>query len=351
MAPKRKYTKISTEDKRRLTQCYEDDKENFANFCRTLGIPYKSAHKTVMKSLEKVVSLTKWGGKRFEKVTNEMCDFLLTKIEENPLLSLQDMRTLLQQEHSVTIGTSSISRHLKNMGISYKKCYQQPVSMDSEETKEKRKEFALKYINELSMAYYCVWVDETNIGVWSNCNHGRAKKGQRATILKTTSKGSNLNMILAISHDGVVHSTRKMGSYKKHEYNDFIQECCEKIEWLPNRKVAFIMDNASIHRDIDLSLYPHGRVFMLSPYSPQLNPIEETFSVIKHWAKVFISNHRQQLLQKPEGITWKVHKTTFLGDAMSYGLSKINIGTISNQIQHVNKYMLKATRSEDFSNA
>ena len=215
MAPKRRYTVISAEDKRRLLQCYEDDRENFARFCNTLGIPYKSAHKTVMRSIENVHPDSKWGGKRFEKITEEICNFLLMKIEDNPLLSLSDMRSLLEEQYSVTVSTSNISRHLKNRGISYKKCYMQPVAMDAPENKEKRKEFALEYINELSTEHYCVWIDETNIGVWSNSNHGRAKKGRRATVLKTTSKGTNLNMVLAISHDGILHSRKKWEATRK----------------------------------------------------------------------------------------------------------------------------------------
>ena len=80
------------------------------------------------------LQVTKWGGKRFEKVTNEMYDFLLMK--------MLHAATLYFRRHKY-----AISRHLKNRGNSYKML---PV-VYSEENKEKRKEFALKYINELSM--------------------------------------------------------------------------------------------------------------------------------------------------------------------------------------------------------
>ena len=56
----------------------------------------------------------------------------------------------------------------------------------------------------------------------------------------------------------------------------------------PGNNSVIIMDNARIHHDTDLILLLEGlgcRVIFLPPYSPDYNPIETAFSVIKSWIK------------------------------------------------------------------
>ena len=63
-----------------------------------------------------------------------------------------------------------------------------------------------------------------------------------------------------------------------------------------NRNKVLIMDNARIHKtdEVQRILREHNIAFRFTvPYSPQLNPIEEFFSMLKaHYnsAKVFNSN-------------------------------------------------------------
>ena len=49
-----------------------------------------------------------------------------------------------------------------------------------------------------------------------------------------------------------------------------------------------VMDNASVHSSIDIGKYIHSRGYRclyLPPHSPQLNPIEQFWSVVKSKAK------------------------------------------------------------------
>src|SRR5438270_3707127 len=59
----------------------------------------------------------------------------------------------------------------------------------------------------------------------------------------------------------------------------------------PAEQSVLILDNARIHHDEDLIDYIEafgGRVEFLPPYSPDFNPIETCFSVIKS----FLQRHR-----------------------------------------------------------
>ena len=56
----------------------------------------------------------------------------------------------------------------------------------------------------------------------------------------------------------------------------------------PNEQSVLILDNARIHHDEDLIEYIEafgGRIEFLPPYSPDFNPIETCFSVIKSFLK------------------------------------------------------------------
>ena len=56
----------------------------------------------------------------------------------------------------------------------------------------------------------------------------------------------------------------------------------------PGPNSVLIMDNARIHHNSELINIVQelgGKVEFLPPYSPDLNPIERSFSVIKAWIK------------------------------------------------------------------
>lgn len=56
----------------------------------------------------------------------------------------------------------------------------------------------------------------------------------------------------------------------------------------PGPNSVLIMDNARIHHNnefINIVQELGGKVEFLPPYSPDLNPIERSFSVIKSWIK------------------------------------------------------------------
>ena len=58
----------------------------------------------------------------------------------------------------------------------------------------------------------------------------------------------------------------------------------------PAEQSVLVLDNARIHHDNDLIEYIEafgGRVEFLPPYSPDFNPIETCFSVIKSFLKKY----------------------------------------------------------------
>ena len=65
-------------------------------------------------------------------------------------------------------------------------------------------------------------------------------------------------------------------------------------QWLLSclpKDVVIVMDNASFHRKeelIKIANKDNRKMIFLPPYSPELNPIENFWAVLKHWLKVHI---------------------------------------------------------------
>ena len=105
-------------------------------------------------------------------------------------------------------------------------------------------------------------------------------------------RGQNLTIILAISSFGTVHSKSFFGGTTKLSFHDFINELGRKLSQLEN--VFFIMDNASCHGVVSSNL-KHALI-NLPPYSPSLNPVEETFSAWKHKVKLSLELQQKRIM-------------------------------------------------------
>jgi transposase len=69
------------------------------------------------------------------------------------------------------------------------------------------------------------------------------------------------------------------------------------------RKYLFILDNASIHKgkEIDaLVAQHHSRIFYLPAYSPDFNPIEKAWSVLKNKVRYIVSQQNISVLSALE---------------------------------------------------
>ena len=87
----------------------------------------------------------------------------------------------------------------------------------------------------------------------------------------------------AIDITGLVASEIRTGAYTSMTFIEFIENKLAPYFRANPRKIL-IMDNARIHKtaDVERILRSNGIAFkFLTPYSPELNPIEEFFSMIK----------------------------------------------------------------------
>lgn len=147
---------------------------------------------------------------------------------------------------------------------------------------------------QLDMSVYAghpellVFVDETGADR-RDClrRYAYSMRGRPAIGRKFTFRGDRVNAICAISNHGLLDSYTTTGTVNSDTFLHFVEHALvphlQPFNGVNARSVV-IMDNASIHHQstiVDAIQNSGALLHFLSPYSPDFNPIELTFSKVK----------------------------------------------------------------------
>lgn len=124
--------------------------------------------------------------------------------------------------------------------------------------------------------------------------YGWAPTNQRVHDIEFLKRSERWSVLPALSMDGYLQEPLIIqGSVTAELFNEWMED---KVVPQCGRGTIFVMDNASIHRTPEL----HGiiertgmRLEYLPPYSPDLNPIEQSFNVLKAWVRRHIDTMTQ----------------------------------------------------------
>ncbi|KAG1164952.1 hypothetical protein G6F36_013604 [Rhizopus arrhizus] len=191
--------------------------------------------------------------------------------------------------------------------LSIKQAQFQPVERNSEEKIQQRYDWVQKWQQtDLDFTTNCVSLDEAAFHI--NLKRGMAwsKKGTSAIVTVPTTKANATSILGAISATGIINvSLRVPKCIKKRKlgreidgysietvtghYLSFLKATLDEMDKYPKMKgYHLVMNNAPIHSSIDIGKYIHSRGYRcvyLLPYSRELNPIEQFWSVVKSKVK------------------------------------------------------------------
>jgi transposase len=132
-----------------------------------------------------------------------------------------------------------------------------------------------------------IFIDETGFWVGMSRDVARSLSGTKALCLRQFYKGRKMTMIGAIKKGGVVATKMIKGSMKGKDFREFLEtELIPKL----NEGDVIVMDNLSSHKieGIKELIEEKGaRIEYLPPYSPDFNPIEMMWSVIKAFVRLY----------------------------------------------------------------
>jgi transposase len=131
-----------------------------------------------------------------------------------------------------------------------------------------------------------VFIDETWIKTNMAPIRGWGKKGKRLRGFAPHGRWNTMTFIAALRHDGLTAPCVFDGPINGVCFRAYVEQVLA-----PTIKPGdiVILDNLGSHKAkvIRQIIKAAGaRLWFLPPYSPDLNPIEQTFAKIKHWMRI-----------------------------------------------------------------
>ena len=126
-----------------------------------------------------------------------------------------------------------------------------------------------------------VYLDETGFRKHAYRPHGWALRGEKIYGDVSGCNHKNINLIMAQRRKQYLAPMLFEGTCDHLLVNAWLEECLVPLLKKPS---IVIMDNAPFHKKKEIAaiLEKHGHAFLpLPPYSPDFNPIEQTFGVFK----------------------------------------------------------------------
>jgi transposase len=198
------------------------------------------------------------------------------EVNETPWTA-KKLHGFIRQEWSLTMGYSTLTHNLHEWGLRYNVPRPWPAEQDSQ-----LRETFLQELKELyQQSEYEIWFgDESGILGDPRPRRRWMKRGKRGTVAYL-GKHIRSNVIGAVNPTNGELSALIVSHMDSDMFQVFLNEFSQETS---GRKIILILDNATWHKAGKLN-WQQIKVKYLPPYSPDFNPIEVLWLVLK--AKYF----------------------------------------------------------------
>lgn len=338
---RRKYNKIGEKTKEIIIEEHKSG-GNFIGLADRLGVNRRTAYDIVKK--QTTINKPRGGVKvKCVKITSDLRRQLLEYLETHNDATLAEMRRHINN----ALSTSSIARILDRSLISMKQLRPKPVGQDTPENLEKRKTFATDYMTDHG---HRIHIDESNFNLFLRRSRGRAPRGQRAFRTQRNSRGKNINILLAIDDSTIILHKSVIGS-TKDVFGPFMTELSNLLE---DENCTFYLDNAPIHRKAEnyIGVRQNHTVRRFdAAYSPELNPVEGCFSVIKSCIKRELRNTdptHDTVSAQASGHTLAHHREQLLLNMIGPAIESLTRDKLRGFYRYVDEWIQKALVLQPF---
>ncbi|KAE8991690.1 hypothetical protein PR001_g21155 [Phytophthora rubi] len=318
------------------------------------GIPRTTARRIVVSGSPEVKQR---GGSRAAniKCTPEIEAALVAYVEENCLLTLEQLKTMVWVDFGVDLSTSLSSQKLTGQLYTVKQVRVEPATCNSEVNIQKRKQFALDLLKYSAEGAFIVYYDESNYNLYCKRMQGRALKGKRAIVKLPPSKGKNLQIQCAVSTEvGLLHYETQRGSIKMEENAAFVNAVYDVAKTHPTyqqhfagKPVVIVLDNAPVHSKTEELVREREDLVLLrlAPHSRMCNPIEGCFSVLKAAIKRFLALSHDAMLSAPRGQMTEL-RMQLLEQAAEVCMNCMDLRLVNKMALHCAQAVAAAKRGE-----
>ncbi|KAG0767881.1 hypothetical protein G6F18_003787 [Rhizopus arrhizus] len=189
---------------------------------------------------------------------------------------------------------------------------------------------------DLDFTRNCVFLDESAFHINLKRSMAWSKKGTAAVVTVPKTRATTTTILGAISAEGLIKCSLKLpqppsnkkrkrgygvgqmskGTVMEH-YISFLKATMNEMDRFPYMKGHYlVMDNAPIHTSENIAKYVESRGYRctyLPPYPPELNPIEQFWSVVKSKVKHKKFLEKEALMTRISGASNSLKLSDFKG--------------------------------------
>ncbi|KAG7162764.1 uncharacterized protein LOC121873561 [Homarus americanus] len=285
--PRRRYRRVSDEDRDRIITQYEAG-EDFIFTAAELRIPRTTAYEIIRKFVETGERRGRHGGGEPPVLDDEAKDFWVMLVEATPTITIRELNHTLRQTfpNKPHVCNMTVSRALDGELITLKQVHNVPANRNSEDVNAARVSLS-QYMYEDGIQQPRVYVDETGYNLYTCRTYGRAPRGQHVNTIVAGQRGSNVTLIAAI------YTLVSLFYYEIHVISvtkEVLKNFMTSLDFVLGPEAAVIlMDNAPCHAGIEQE-FEDRVIKKLHPQSPFLNPNENCFLVLKATVKRQLNN-------------------------------------------------------------
>ncbi len=197
------------------------------------------------------------------------------------------VRELVRREFGIELSASAVGRMLHAMGLSPQRPLWRAWQADPEKVQAwKDTEFPAIRARAKQAQMTVYFGDEAGIRSDYHAGTTWARVG-RTPVVKATGARHSLNMISAVTAQGLLRYTTFTGSLTGPVFIDFCKKLLADTEKATGRGVVLIVDGHPVHKAKKVKAWvasTQGRfeLIVLPAYSPQLNPDEWVWKNVKH---------------------------------------------------------------------
>jgi transposase len=220
---------------------------------------------------------------RRSSITPTMRKALRYILTERPDMYRDELIDFINKNFGKRVSERAIGQSLRSMGWS-----RTTIRCIAQQRDDDLRDFYLHTISNFE-SYHFVFVNESGCDRKAGyCRWGWSPKGTSPVQITRFGRGKRWHILPAYAQDGIVLRRVYQGLTNSSLFEDFIAQLLHHCGRYPEPKSVIVMNNASWHHSekiIEMCRAVGVIVAFLSPYSPDFNPIEEHFGVLKRFIK------------------------------------------------------------------
>lgn len=266
---------IPTEWREKIVRAYEDG-QTMAEVAERFCVSEQSVSNFVKQKRETgSLEPAPRGGGREPRIQGEDAKRLEKAVEENPDATLQELAELIEMD----VDPSVVHRTLERLDITRKRKVNRASERDNENVKQQRVQW--KEETATIDPERLIFLDEMGINTKMDRRYGRARRGERVIGSIPEKNWESLTVLGGMRLSGETPAMIYKGGTTTERVETFIED--HLAETLSAGDIV-VADNLAAHKSkrVREVIESHNaEIWLLPPYSPDLNPIERLWSKVK----------------------------------------------------------------------